>query len=476
MFTQTNVKMIPRLSLRRFFLYLTLGGLCTLLLLLYQNRDHLPPVQPMQEDQPSDMQGSKEQIQNQPHEEKLQTVSQPLHNLHPPHSAVQFGNHSSGSPPFVNLADERNIASLPKLWFFKDGTVYPEITMKARPLFPDEDSGDRISHQLMNIPHGYEDDAPEKIILAFNGLGQWYKKAGSDAFHGCPVSRCALSDDKSRAAEADAIIFKDHFTHPGVSPRPHAQIWMIYFLECPYHTQSIRQADVFNWTATYRRDSTLVAPYEKWMYYDETVRQRDQFVNHAANKTKLVAWFVSNCGSRNRRLDYARELSKYIQVDIYGTCGTLHCPRSDKKCFELLEREYKFYLAFENSNCQDYITEKLFVNGLGHSILPVVMGARPEDYERAAPQGSYIHVDEFSGPKELAQYLRRLDENDELYNTYFKWKGTGEFINTYFWCRLCSMMHSVRGAVQSRSYTDINEWWRGVGVCALASWRNTDLT
>ena len=30
----------------------------------------------------------------------------------------------------------------------------------------------------------------------------------------------------------------------------------------------------------------------------------------------------------------------------------------------MLDTHYKFYLAFENSNCQDYISEKFFVNGL----------------------------------------------------------------------------------------------------------------
>jgi glycoprotein 3-alpha-L-fucosyltransferase len=79
-----------------------------------------------------------------------------------------------------------------------------------------------------------------------------------------------------------------------------------------------------------------------------------------------VAWFVSNCGARNRRLQYAHDLQKHISVDIYGACGTKKCPRSTAaKCFDMLDRDYKFYLAFENSNCKDYITEKFFVNGLG---------------------------------------------------------------------------------------------------------------
>ena len=50
------------------------------------------------------------------------------------------------------------------------------------------------------------------------------------------------------------------------------------------------------------------------------------------------------------------------------------------------------------------------------------MGARPQDYERAAPYKSYIHVDDFEGPKELAEYLKKLEENDDLYNEYFRWK------------------------------------------------------
>ena len=48
---------------------------------------------------------------------------------------------------------------------------------------------------------------------------------------------------------------------------------------------------------------------------------------------------------------------------------------TDAICMEMLARDYKFVLAFENSNCVDYITEKFF-NALANSVVPIVMGAR----------------------------------------------------------------------------------------------------
>lgn len=69
--------------------------------------------------------------------------------------------------------------------------------------------------------------------------------------------------------------------------------------------------DIF---CNFRRDSTIVAPYERWEYYDPRVIQIQQDRNYALNKTKKVAWFVSNCGARNGRLQFAHELQKHIQV------------------------------------------------------------------------------------------------------------------------------------------------------------------
>ena len=121
-------------------------------------------------------------------------------------------------------------------------------------------------------------------------------------------------------------------------------------------------------------------------------------------------------------------------------------PKQNSKCMDLLNTDYKFYLSFENSNCYEYITEKFFVNALQRNVLPIVMGARREDYQKYAPHRSYIHVEDFDSPAHLAKYLHSLDENDDLYNSYFKWKGTGELSDNYFdfWCQMCAMLHDEK--------------------------------
>jgi len=61
---------------------------------------------------------------------------------------------------------------------------------------------------------------------------------------------------------------------------------------------------------------------------------------------------------------------------------------------EMRERDYKFYLAFENSICPDYVTEKLF-NTLLFTTVPIVYGGA--DYEAiGAPPNSYIDVRNFT--------------------------------------------------------------------------------
>lgn len=257
-----------------------------------------------------------------------------------------------------------------------------------RALWPEEsNTSDRIVAQIEFTVEDPPTDAsptdqepkPKKSILVYlpHGLRAWSVEKGDKEFkrQQCRVSNCELTDYKSDAEKADAVVFRNHFSG-GFMRHSEKQIWIFYTLESPENTPSlILFKDTINWTATYRFDSDLVTPYEKFRSYSEeelaakrsvskSIGTSESIGGHVAQKTKQVAWFVSNCLTSNRRHEYVQQLARHVRVDIYGACGPFRCSRYDPKCGKLLDDEYRFYLAFENSNCRDYITEKFFVQGL----------------------------------------------------------------------------------------------------------------
>jgi len=76
-----------------------------------------------------------------------------------------------------------------------------------------------------------------------------------------------------------------------------------------------------------------------------------------------VSWVASNChNTRNGRLQFIEEMMKHIGVDNYGPClknqdvsGRL----SQDEKYKIMG-DHKFYLAFENANVDDYVTEKIW--------------------------------------------------------------------------------------------------------------------
>jgi len=94
--------------------------------------------------------------------------------------------------------------------------------------------------------------------------------------------------------------------------------------------------------------------------------------NYAAmgNRTKIAAWFSSRCHLKHvtsgREMVVNKLIEHGISVDIYGGCGNLTCGNrydnktdaEDESCRKMASENYKFYIAFENSLCLDYVTEK----------------------------------------------------------------------------------------------------------------------
>ena len=238
------------------------------------------------------------------------------------------------------------------------------------------ENGDRIYAQVNFRPEVNQSFPPKKILVQ-QGFEGWNVQPGNKVFvqEECNVRNCEIVEFPWHGDVIDARLFKEidlgsHNIDTIVSelPRHSEQIWIIFALESPVASPDYFSINhMINWTATYRPDSTIVTPYDKWLPFEncsnfESVKPSR---NYAKGKTKSAAIFVSNCDSSNKRLSYIRELQNYISVDIYGSCGDRQCQKSSQdNCFEMLRKEYKFYLAFENANCRHYITEKLFLNAL----------------------------------------------------------------------------------------------------------------
>ena len=188
-----------------------------------------------------------------------------------------------------------------------------------------DDVDDRIASQIdvMNVYARQQRNRRIKVILRVGNFNFDNWVAGQEQFvrDQCPITSCWMTNDQSQARDADALLiseFSDSSRHLYL-PKPLRQVWIAQHWESPLHNRidakSVR--GLINWTASYRHDSTVVFRYGKLAPgapASVAVTSGEELVNYADGKTKLVAWFVSNCKPGNQRMRYALELSRFIQV------------------------------------------------------------------------------------------------------------------------------------------------------------------
>ncbi|XP_046638191.1 alpha-(1,3)-fucosyltransferase C-like [Daphnia pulicaria] len=336
-------------------------------------------------------------------------------------------------------------------------------------------------------------DPPFKQILFWNdywGIPDFRLGVGRDAFRkwGCPVWQCETSTNRTNVHDYDAVIFHMRGSwNPNDLPkrRTPQQRYVFWILESagwPEYLNTSTLGNFFNWTLTYRWDSDMVMPYgyvrptgNVPLHPSENQLKQfmsDQKVNYAVGKTKMAAWFVSNCVAKSSRNEMVKILQKYIQIDVYGVCGNLTCPKevgvdnSSEDCRNMAGENYKFYMALENSLCHEYISEKFF--GMLHRpVIPVVFGLH-DHYDKIAPSHSYINAAKFENMRQLADYLILLDRNDTLYNEYFWWKPHFESrykqkdVNIGM-CHLCASLHNKD--MPPKVYPNMTQWWDEQSSC-----------
>ncbi|XP_045052638.1 LOW QUALITY PROTEIN: alpha-(1,3)-fucosyltransferase 7 [Desmodus rotundus] len=270
------------------------------------------------------------------------------------------------------------------------------------------------------------------------------------------VAHCHLSTNRSLLPSADAVVFhhrelQTRRARLPLAERPHGQPWVWASMESPSHTHGLgRLRGIFNWVLSYRRDSDIFVPYGR-------LEPRQGPVPPLPAKNGVAAWVISNFQSRQRRVQLYRQLVPHLPVDVFGR-ATRRPLCTD--CLLPTVARYLFYLAFENSQHPDYITEKFWHNALAASAVPVVLGPPRATYEAFAPPDAFVHVDDFSSARELAAFL--LGMNDSQYRRYFAWRDRLRVRLFNDWReRFCAVCTRYPHLPRDQVYRDLQGWFQG---------------
>lgn len=151
----------------------------------------------------------------------------------------------------------------------------------------------------------------------------------------------------------------------------------------------------FHWTWTYKLNSDISNAYiaikdkygkvigpkqiMNWMSINEMGETKTTIIRKLQFKTTAAAWIITNCNQKSQYKHYIEKFRTELRnlnhtLDIYGACGNKQCPWDNiLKCQKLLEKEYYFYLSFEDSMAEDYVTDQL-LKALNNFAVPLVYG------------------------------------------------------------------------------------------------------
>ncbi|XP_060605748.1 alpha-(1,3)-fucosyltransferase C-like [Ruditapes philippinarum] len=277
----------------------------------------------------------------------------------------------------------------------------------------------------------------------------------------CIYRNCRMSDDKSDIQKYGAVVFTltqqlDIIPPVVKNERNGDQVWIFFGLESPVNHKLINYRhnswmDTMNWSMSYRLDSDIFFPYGMLEERKEVPIKDYSAIYHL--KTKQAAWLVSNCGAPSRRDDFVSELKRSgLEVDIFGVCSdNVFHNRGDMT--KLIDQEYQFYLSFENSLCQDYITEKFFRYYNLNVILVTRGGA---DYDHALPNDTFINSAHFTTARALVKFLHKVGSSKTLYTDFLRRKDKyfahELFTMTTGYCSMCEKLNNLNR--NRRMYAD----------------------
>ncbi|RIB13650.1 Glycosyltransferase Family 10 protein [Gigaspora rosea] len=226
--------------------------------------------------------------------------------------------------------------------------------------------------------------------------------------------------------EADALLCVNQPNLPK-NKTWNGQKFIQYTLEPMTHCPQCHDKNkLFDIRATHNESSDIPTSYirmdtEKWRirtpFNITKLSQNSTFISFIASHwTEFRGTFIKNLQTHIPVASFGK-VYQNTNWEIYPECKNLGF-------FELKNcviSKYPFYLSIENSQEEDYTTEKLWdVFNLG--VVPVIWGA-PNTRSYLPHPNSAIFIEDFPDTEALANYLKYLVKNETAYLEYHKWRN-----------------------------------------------------
>ena len=334
--------------------------------------------------------------------------------------------------------------------------------------------------------------------------------------------KCTLLNEPPKSGRIDAIIDNEPCCRdmPELLPVNSPNKFMVavenYYLHSPAQsgetlvrggvpatlsTSLLRIAETARWISSYELDAQVPLLYLatvqailNWRKPVSSLIMRERLLFHT--RIPAIAVFVSNCKDHNFRAQYIRELSHVYPVHHYGACkedilggktgsqeenlllgnwtegegglcGLSLEPsvaadkswKGQKKKISIVS-QYRYLFSFENSIGLDYVTEKVY-EGMASGAVPIYWGA-PNIRDFIPRSTAIIHAKDFNLPRDLGEYLHRLDSDENLWLRHHAWRSQPiprHFLDLQviaslgripFVCRLCACVAGHLGCASDQ--------------------------
>ena len=317
-----------------------------------------------------------------------------------PHSDSEEPHSDSVAPHSDSTTAEDSVSPQPLCKFLPSDTQAPLCPLCSTP-------AEKITEVSVYL-HDYDG---VNVFWAGDEQFSMYERESSS----CELSsgvKCHVNHDNP---QSDAVVFFTRSQLPSNGPLRYCypQVVILFNTEVEHPGYDHGYKPYAEVMYDYHLKSDIRYIYPCSVFHIEAARQPPNPKQHSG-----FAMFVSNCGT-TERLNYLGELMNHIHIDSYGGCHHNMDRKADRyvKNWVATEKEvlskYRLAIAYENTISPEYITEKAFL-GLSVGAIPVYKGP-PEIYLHIPDRHNIINIDDYASPAELAKYLQRVLDEDELY-------------------------------------------------------------